>query len=86
MAGKLPSELVREILSTIFDLRDERFHDISDVSPFARVDHISSAHYVPICKACLPVATILLYHTVIIRSTAQANTLEHTLHNNDVRG
>jgi hypothetical protein len=79
VAAKLPNELLREILLPVYDVPDELFHDISDISPFSRLDRISTARYVPVCKAWLPVTTSLLYRVVILRSKAQANSLERTL-------
>jgi hypothetical protein len=79
MTDKLPNELIREILWPALYVPDETFCDISEVSPFFRPSQPTSSLVLQVCKRWMLVGTPLLYHTVILRSKAQANSLEHTL-------
>ncbi|KAJ7768902.1 hypothetical protein B0H16DRAFT_1882064 [Mycena metata] len=82
MSPHLPDEIVSEILSPALKVSEEKFLDNeSEVSPFASPSVSSSAALV-VCKAWLRVATPLLYHVVVIRSTAQARALQRTLGSN----
>ncbi|KAJ7749709.1 hypothetical protein B0H16DRAFT_1888098 [Mycena metata] len=82
MAPHIPDEIVSEILSPALKVSESMFSDTeSDVSPFA-APSVSSSTYLLVCKAWRRVGTPLLYHVVIIRSTAQARALQRTLHNN----
>jgi hypothetical protein len=51
------------------------FSKTSVVSPFANPADILSSVVLLVCKVWLRVATPLLYHTVVIRSKAQARSL-----------
>ncbi|KAJ7700717.1 hypothetical protein B0H17DRAFT_845319, partial [Mycena rosella] len=77
----LLDEVVSEILSPALTVPDEVFSDTSDVSPFAGCSESSSA-YLVVCKSWLRVATPLLYHVVMLRSTAQAQALAQVLSRN----
>ncbi|KAJ7768909.1 hypothetical protein B0H16DRAFT_1882071 [Mycena metata] len=82
MSLHLPDEIVSEILSPALKVSEEKFLDNeSEVSPFASPSVSSSAALV-VCKTWLRVATPLLYHVVVIRSTAQARALQRTLGSN----
>jgi hypothetical protein len=81
MATTLPDEIVSEILSPALKVSDELFLDTSYVSPFANYTPSTSA-YLLVCKDWLRVATPLLFHVVVLRSQAQANTLEAVLRHN----
>lgn len=75
MAENLPDELVSEILSPGLRVPDDMSLKTSAVSPFANPASVSSSVVLLVCKAWLRVATPLLYHTVVIRSKAQAGAL-----------
>ncbi|KAJ7174870.1 hypothetical protein C8R46DRAFT_94590 [Mycena filopes] len=82
MAPHLPDEIVSQILSPALKVSETAFSDNdSVVSPFAAPSVSTSAALV-VCKAWLRVATPLLYHVVVIRSTAQARALQRTLRSN----
>ena len=68
------------------DIPDDPFHDASDRPPFGRLDHVSAIPLLTICKSLLPVAIMLLYRVVIIRSEAQAYALERVLQANPYLG
>jgi len=72
MAARLPDELVKDILHSILDIPDHEFHDTSTQSPFARVVAPSSAALL-VCKRWMRIATPLLYHNVVLRSSATAH-------------
>ncbi|KAJ7611796.1 hypothetical protein FB45DRAFT_875336 [Roridomyces roridus] len=75
--NSLPDEIVSEILAPALKVPDDKFSDLSAVSPFAAYAESPSACLV--CKSWLRVATPLLYHVVVLRSKAQAKALEATL-------
>jgi hypothetical protein len=75
----LPNELIREVLFPVFDVPNEMFRDISDTSPFSRPSHISPSSILGVCKRWMDVGAPLLYRVVVLRSTAQACALMHTL-------
>ncbi|KAJ7222517.1 hypothetical protein GGX14DRAFT_664051, partial [Mycena pura] len=77
----IPDEILSEILSPALLVPDDRFCEMSDVSPFISFSESSSA-YLVVCKAWLRVATPLLYHVVVLRSKAQAQALATTLGTN----
>ncbi|KAJ6500839.1 hypothetical protein C8R45DRAFT_1071358 [Mycena sanguinolenta] len=81
----LPDEIISEILSPALKVPDELFRDNSRVSPFAKNSESASA-YLLVCKSWLRVATPLLYHTVILRSKAQAKALSIVLAGNKELG
>jgi len=71
MADRLADELLREILAPPLRVSDSMFCNIEHVSPFSKVDH-SASDVLLVCKRWMRVGTPALYHTVVIRSTAQA--------------
>lgn len=79
MANNLPNELIREILSPVLHVPDKMFRETSLISPFCRPSHLSSASVLGVCKRWMVIAIPLLYHVVILRSKAQACSLERTL-------
>lgn len=79
MAGKLPNELIREILFPILHVPDEMLHDVAHVSPFFHPCRQPPSSLLEVCKSWMTVATPLLYHVVVLRSKAQASALERTL-------
>lgn len=85
MAQKLPNELTREILAPILAVPDQIFTDTSVTSPFSLIPQ-SSSTVLEVCKAWSRVGTPLLYHVVILRSSAQAQALERSLRLNDKLG
>ncbi|KAJ7469293.1 hypothetical protein B0H11DRAFT_1392905 [Mycena galericulata] len=85
MSHKLPDETISEILSPALMVPDHLFADTSPESPFASFSQ-SCSSLLLVCKSWLRVATPLLYHVVIIRSTAQARALQSTLQNNSDLG
>jgi len=86
MADKLPNELIKEILEPVLDIPDDLFHDVSDRPPFGRLDHVSAIPLLIICKSWMPVAIMLLYRIVILRSKAQVYSLERVLQANPYLG
>ncbi|KAJ7608610.1 hypothetical protein DFH06DRAFT_935890, partial [Mycena polygramma] len=80
MSERLPDEIISEILSPALKVSEEMFSDTAStrISPFAS-DSLSSSAALLVCKAWLRVATPLLYHVVVIRSTAQARALLKSL-------
>ncbi|KAJ7605286.1 hypothetical protein FB45DRAFT_1069463 [Roridomyces roridus] len=85
MANHLPDEILAEILSPALKVPDEVFSDNSQDSPFAQYSESSSA-FLLVSKAWLRVSTPLLYHVVVLRSTAQAAALERALKMNPELG
>ncbi|KAJ7134325.1 hypothetical protein C8R44DRAFT_770194 [Mycena epipterygia] len=81
MANNLPDEIISEILSPALKVPEDEFSDSSPVSPFARYSESSSA-FLLVSKAWLRVSTPLLYHVVVLRSTAQAKALHVALSQN----
>ncbi|KAJ7756219.1 hypothetical protein B0H16DRAFT_1539043 [Mycena metata] len=83
-AATLPDEIISEILSPALKVSDEAFsHDSESArtftkSPFMTFTESTSALLV-VCKSWLRVSTPLLYHTVVLRSKAQAQALAATL-------
>ncbi|KAJ6466153.1 hypothetical protein C8R47DRAFT_1224094 [Mycena vitilis] len=80
MAEYLPDEIISEILSPALEVSEEMFSDTASTrtSPFAS-DSVPSSAALLVCKTWLRVATPLLYHVVVIRSTAQARALQKSL-------
>src|ERR1700733_14396674 len=85
MANILPDELIKEILTPALKVPDDLFSNTSSPSPFSTYSR-STSSYLVVAKAWLRVATPLLYHVVILRSKAQAQALEATLHENPQLG
>ncbi|KAJ7644352.1 hypothetical protein FB45DRAFT_897617 [Roridomyces roridus] len=85
MANHLPDEIIAEILSPALKVPDDVFSDNSRESPFAQYSESSSA-FLLVSKAWLRVSTPLLYHVVVLRSTAQAAALERALKMNPELG
>lgn len=81
MAHKLADELLKEILSPQLLVPDELFADTGAVSPFSKATY-SAGDVLLVCKRWMRVATPSLYHTVIIRSLAQAQALAAALTSN----
>jgi hypothetical protein len=79
MANKLPNELIREILLPGFQIPDEMFCTVGEVSPFFRPSQEPTSGVLHVRKQWNTVTTPLLYHIVILRSKAQANALENIL-------
>ncbi|KAJ6631278.1 hypothetical protein B0H10DRAFT_1978024 [Mycena sp. CBHHK59/15] len=72
MANRLPDETISEILSPLLKFSDTTF---ADASPKPLVSNYSSSTYLLVCRTWCRVATPLLYKTVVLRTTAQADTL-----------
>src|ERR1700761_8680417 len=83
--NSLPDEIISEILSPALKVADDVFSDTSRVSPFSNYSESTSA-YLLVCKSWLRVATPLLYHVVVLRSTAQAKALAGALSMNNALG
>ncbi|KAJ7849360.1 hypothetical protein B0H14DRAFT_2765474 [Mycena olivaceomarginata] len=79
-ANRVPDEIVSEILSPLLKHSDEVFCDQSE-KPLLDPDH-SASRYLLVCKSWLRVSTPLLYNVVILRTTAQAETLQAVLKTN----
>ncbi|KAK7046852.1 hypothetical protein R3P38DRAFT_3176137 [Favolaschia claudopus] len=83
-ANRAPDEIISEILSPALRVSDAAFSTLNSVakkSPFLTFSESTSA-YLAVSKSWLRVATPLLYHTVPIRSTAQAQALAAALTSN----
>ncbi|KAH7106606.1 hypothetical protein BKA62DRAFT_826107 [Auriculariales sp. MPI-PUGE-AT-0066] len=78
MAYKLADELLKEILSPPLLVPDDMFAHRGAVSPFSRVER-SAADVLLVCKRWMRVGTPALYHTVVLRSMAQAKALASAL-------
>ncbi|KZV95378.1 hypothetical protein EXIGLDRAFT_735387 [Exidia glandulosa HHB12029] len=74
MSQALPNELLKEILSPPLLVPDKLFADTGATSPFRQATH-SSADVLLVCNQWMRVGTPVLYETVVIRSTAQAQAL-----------
>jgi hypothetical protein len=85
MLSLLPDELLHEILSSLFHVPDDKFASTEGESPFASVSE-SSCMLLPVCKRWLRIAYPLLYLTVVIRSSAQAQALSDSLRANKTLG
>ncbi|KAJ7644353.1 hypothetical protein FB45DRAFT_897619 [Roridomyces roridus] len=85
MANHLPDEIISEILTPVLKVPDEAFSDNSQDSPFAKCTESSSA-FLLVCKSWLRVSTPLLYHVIVLRSTAQAAALDRALRFNPELG
>ncbi|KAH7106601.1 hypothetical protein BKA62DRAFT_826103 [Auriculariales sp. MPI-PUGE-AT-0066] len=78
MAHKLADELLKDILSPPLLVPDDMFANRDAVSPFSKVDR-SAADVLLVCKRWMRVGTPALYHTVVLRSMAQARALASAL-------
>ncbi|KAH7106603.1 hypothetical protein BKA62DRAFT_826104 [Auriculariales sp. MPI-PUGE-AT-0066] len=78
MAHKLADELLKDILSPPLLVPDDMFANRDAVSPFSKVDR-SAADVLLVCKRWMRVGTPALYHTVVLRSMAQAKALASAL-------
>ncbi|KAH6880940.1 hypothetical protein BKA70DRAFT_1206406 [Coprinopsis sp. MPI-PUGE-AT-0042] len=78
LSTTLPDEIIKEILSPVLHVLDEAFASTSWRSPFSHYE-LSTSTVLVVCRDWLRVATPLLYHTVVIRSKAQAQALARTL-------
>jgi hypothetical protein len=85
MAHKLPDEILKEILAPVLKVDDRSFANTSSLSPFSLRNYSNSAILV-VCKRWLRVTTPLLYHVVVLRSTAQAQALAVALKTNKLLG
>jgi hypothetical protein len=83
--SNFPSELVHEILSEVLRVPDEQFASTAADSPFSSVSQSSSVVLLA-CKSWLRVAYPLLYSTVVVRSSGQAQALSDTLQANKQLG
>ena len=81
MADKLADELLRDILAPLLAVPDASFDSTEVKSPFSRLSE-STSTFLVVCKRWMRIATPLLYQTVILRSTAQAQVLAAVLKNN----
>ncbi|KZV92927.1 hypothetical protein EXIGLDRAFT_836082 [Exidia glandulosa HHB12029] len=78
MALKLPDETLAAIMALHLTVPDAAFTSTDYLSPFSRIEQ-SSSTLLCVCKRFMRVATPLLYETVILRSTAQAQALAAAL-------
>ncbi|KAH7102768.1 hypothetical protein BKA62DRAFT_698763 [Auriculariales sp. MPI-PUGE-AT-0066] len=83
--NKLADELLKEILAPPLLVADQMFADQGSTSPFSRVTH-SASDVLLVCKRWMRVATPALYHTVVIRTEAQAYALNIALTRNSSFG
>ncbi|KAH7098998.1 hypothetical protein BKA62DRAFT_711070 [Auriculariales sp. MPI-PUGE-AT-0066] len=74
----LADELLSIILAPYFAVPEKLFADNGGVSPFSKVPQ-SAADLLHVCKRWMRITTPLLYETVIIRSKAQASSLNLAL-------
>ncbi|KAH7106608.1 hypothetical protein BKA62DRAFT_300420 [Auriculariales sp. MPI-PUGE-AT-0066] len=78
MAHKLADELLKDILLLPLLVPDDMFANRDAISPFSKVDR-SAADVLLVCKRWMRVGTPALYHTVVLRSMAQAKALASAL-------
>lgn len=81
MAHNLADEMLQSILAPPLRVPDAMFQDVGLVSPFSKVEQ-SASDVLLVCKRWMRVATPTLYHTVVIRSNAQAAALNAALTRN----
>jgi hypothetical protein len=84
--SRLPDEMLHEFLSPALSVPDDMFTSTKEKSPFSSVTKNSSATLLLVCKRWLRVAYPLLYHTVVIRSSGQAQALADSLKANPILG
>jgi hypothetical protein len=85
MYSFLPDELLKEILAPALQVPDESFACSNGRSPFSNYTPTTSG-YLLVCKDWLRVATPLLYSVVVLRSKAQIQALEASIHNTPILG
>lgn len=85
MYSFLPDELLKEILAPALQVPDESFACSNDRSPFSNYTPTTSG-FLLVCKDWLRVATPLLYSVVVLRSKAQIQALENSIHNTPILG
>jgi hypothetical protein len=83
MAHKLADEVLSSILKTVLAIEDDDFVSNLRCSPFAH-RAFSTADVLLVCKRWMRIATPFLFHTVVLRSTAQAQALVKALKKNNV--
>jgi len=81
MVHLLADEVLQAILAPPLRVPDSMFEDVGPVSPFNEVEQ-SASDVLLVCKRWMRVATPIIYHTVIIRTTAQAAALNAALTRN----
>ncbi|KAJ6608283.1 hypothetical protein B0H10DRAFT_2068288 [Mycena sp. CBHHK59/15] len=80
----VPDEILSEIISPLLKLSDEVFSDNRE-KPLLNPGY-SSSTYLLVCKDWLRVSTPLLYHTVMLRTTAQTDVIAAVLRTNESFG
>jgi hypothetical protein len=70
----------------VLGVPDDMFSSTDEESPFSSISNNSSATMLLVCKRWLRVAYPLLYHTVVIRSSGQAQALADSLKANPMLG
>jgi len=81
MADRLADETLAQILDHILAVDDADFASCADCSPFGNRQW-SSANTLFVCKRWMRVGTPTLYHTIILRSKPQAQSLVRALQKN----
>ena len=81
MTHLLADEVLQSILAPSLKVPDSMFEDVGPISPFSKVEQ-SSSDVLLVCKRWMRVTTPIIYHTVIIRTTAQAAALNAALMRN----
>jgi len=81
MAERLADETLTQILDQVLAVDDADFSSCADRSPFGN-RHWSSANALFVCKRWMRVGTPALYHTTVLRSNAQAQSLMRALKKN----
>ncbi|KZV94659.1 hypothetical protein EXIGLDRAFT_834860 [Exidia glandulosa HHB12029] len=81
MAHLLADETLKDVLCRVLDVPDTDFASVAPTSPFA-LRQFSNSDVLLVCKRWMRVATPLLYHTVVLRSVAQAQSLARALKKN----
>ena len=78
---QIPDEILKEILIQVSGviITSSEFLDTGRRSPFFDSQHTSTSIILSVSKQWLRVATPLIYHTVILRSKAQAQALARVL-------
>ncbi|KAJ7277869.1 hypothetical protein C8J57DRAFT_1060515 [Mycena rebaudengoi] len=85
LANRLSDAVLYLVLEPALHVPESMFADMSDTSPFA-VHRWSSSALLLVSKSWLRVAKLLLYKVVILRSLAQARSLEASLTMNPALG
>jgi len=85
MAERLADETLAQILDQVLAVDDDDFSSCADRSPFGN-RHWSSANTLFVCKRWMRVGTPALYHTVVLRSNAQAQSLMRALKKTQLGG